>query len=289
MPLSVKQKREKKDDKKKKTRDGKIKKRDGIMTLVEAMGKTNHVEYEKMRRQFRDLRRAYRKLVAGGTENINKLELKELLKKRAEILDFLTRIENAKIVSGKTEKQRLVANTRFHFTIETDSRAKLLEELTKKTMVPLPQVQVQNDKDIVEVMVEEKNQSDSSSDSSSDSIRDDDIYMVVTMYIDNTYQIKYEQYRGAAVEGISLHDYIQFDEGDDDFKLSELPWVKYTSNYHHNIYIVHDENALYDEKLKRVPFTLVFTLAISDFDKETRNDMEVDFKKLLESSRYIQV
>jgi ribosomal protein L15 len=173
MLLSGKQKREK-------TRDGKIKKRDGIMTLVEAMGKINHTEYKRMRSQFRKIRQVYRELVVGGMDNNDK-KLRELLKKRAEILDFLTRIENMKIISGKTEKQHLVANTRFHFAIETDSTVKLLVE-------PILQ-HGQNENDIVE-----NNQSASSSDDSSDeSTSLSNVYTVINLLPVGNYSIGFRR------------------------------------------------------------------------------------------------
>jgi hypothetical protein len=192
MPLSGKQKKEKKKDKKKKTREGKIEKRTTKMTLDDAMGTRNHTEYDRMRRQFRSKRQTYRERVAAGTENINFLELKELLQLREELLTFLISIENLRIVSGKTKEQQLVKKTRLQFDEETDSKDKLLKEPPKKEVVV--QQPEQNEKDPVEEMVEEKKQSDASSSSSDESSSNEEpkYYMILELWPDGTYSIRHE-------------------------------------------------------------------------------------------------
>lgn len=260
MPLSGKQKK----DKKKKTREGKIEKRTTKMTLEDAMGRRNHTEYDRMRRQFRSKRQIYRERVAAGTENINFMELKELLQLREEILTFLISIENLRIVSGKSKEQQLVKKTRLQFDEETDSRDKLLKEPPKKEVVaPQPE---QNEKDPVEEMIEEKKQSDASSSSSDESSSNEEpkYYMILELFPDGDYSIRHKA--DYTMEKLEMYEmeivptlYGNFPLNDNDPISKWMPFL--IGKYGKDAFDGHDE-------MLRAPFE--FTLYYDDEDMTTK-------------------
>ena len=178
MLLSGKQKKEKKEDKKKTTRDGKIEKRNSTdkRALKKAMGSEDFETYKMMLRNFDIARRNYQTyqfLVAGNEEDTSLLE--ELLKLRAEIIAFLASVVIKRLRSKEDDKRKLVEKARRRFEKETNSIDKLSEE------------QQENEKDPEEPeMVKEK--------PAKLNINRADVYLVINLNPDGTFDNFYKTF-----------------------------------------------------------------------------------------------
>lgn len=127
LSLSGKQKKEKKQDKKKTTRDGKIEKRHGSekSALEKAMDTADYITYKRMQENFQNQRQNYQ----TDPDLVSLLE--QLFKSRAEIIAFLDRIvinlfssevdDEQKIDETMRLKRRLVEKTRREFEEDTSS------------------------------------------------------------------------------------------------------------------------------------------------------------------------